>query len=265
LVILAAVVPAFGGPIFVNLNSASSFGLLGGTVSNTGTSVVGGNVGATTTITGFPPGTATGTVFGAPSDPTVTAAYSDFENAFNAAMLLSSTQSFTDLTTSQTFIGNNVYTFTDPIISTTTGINLTFDAQNDPSGVFVIRIAQALTVNGAMTFTLINGAQANNIFWIVGTDATISVGSSGPINFEGDILAGSTFTMSSATGGTSTLAGTINGCVFAENANTLAGKTDVGGCSSASEGSVPEPGTLPLLGMGLCAGYLLLRKFRSIR
>ncbi len=266
LVIFAAVVPAFAGPISVNLNSASSFGLLGGTISNTGTSLVTGNVGATTTITGFPPGTATGTVYGAPSDPTVAAAYSDFENAFNAALLLPSTQSFTDLTASQTFIGNNVYTFTDPAISTTTGINLTFDAQNNPSDVFVVRIAQAFTVNGAMTFTLENGAQANNIFWIVGTDATISVGSSGPITFDGDVLAGDTFTMSAAAGGSGALAGTINGCVFAENANTLAGRTNVGGCSSAGEeGSVPEPGTFSFLSMGLCAGYILLRRFRSIR
>ncbi len=261
LVVAAAVVPAFGGPISVNLNSAGTFGLLGGTISNTGTSVVYGNVGATTTITGFPPATATGTVFGAPTDPTVAAAYTDFESAFNIAMVLPSTQTFTDLSTSQTFIGNNVYTFTQPAISTTTGINLTFDAQNNPGEVFVIRIAQAFTVNGAMTFTLENGALASNIFWIVGTDATISVGSSGPITFDGDILAGDTFTMSAAAGGSGALAGTINGCVFAENANTLAGTTDVGGCNST--GAAPEPGTLSLLSMG--AGLLMLRKLRGIR
>jgi hypothetical protein len=260
--------PAFGGTVSVNLGSASSFGLLGGTISNTGTSVVTGNVGvggAAGTITGFNSSAGT-TVGGSVIAPGTTAsndAYSDFVNAFNAAELLSSTQSYTDLTTSETFIGNNVYTFTDPSISTTTGINLTFDAQYDPSEVFVIRIAQALTVNGAMTFTLEYGAQADNIFWIVGTDATISVSSSGPINFYGNILAGDTFTMSAAAGGSGVLAGTINGCAFSENANTLAGTTDVGGCSEA--GAVPEPGTLSLLSMGLGAGFLLLRRFRSIR
>jgi hypothetical protein len=268
-VAVAAVVPVFGGPISVNLNSASSFALLGGTISNTGTSNIVGNVGAPTKWTDYGTWSVAGTVYPWPSDPTVAAAYSDFKAAFTAAMLLSSTQSLTDLTTSQTFIGDNVYTFTDPSISTTTGINLTFDAENHPNDVFVIRISDALTVNGAMTFTLKNGAQPGNIFWIVGTDATISVGSAGPIDFYGDILAGDTFTMSAAEGGSGVLAGTINGCVFAENANTLAGTTDVEGCNSAApggdSGSVPEPGTLPLLSMGLGAGFLLLRKFRPIR
>jgi len=269
-VVAGAVVPAFGGSLFVNLGSADSFGLLGGTISNTGTSVVTGNVGATTTITGFPSGTATGTVYPAPSDPTVAAAYTDFVNGFNAAQLLSSTQSFTDLSTSETFIGNNVYTFTDSTISTTTGINLTFDAQNDSSEVFVIRVADALTVNGTMTFTLENGAQADNIFWIVGTAAVISVGSSAPVIFDGNILAGSTFTMTAAAGGASLLSGTVNGCVFAENANTLSGTTDIGGCSNTEGGNgggggvAPEPGTPSLLCMGLGAGFLLLRKFRRI-
>src|SRR5947208_835897 len=69
----------------VNLGTASSFGMLGSTISNTGSSVVTGNVGATTTIGGFPPGTASGTVYGAPSDPTVAAAYTDFLAAYSTA------------------------------------------------------------------------------------------------------------------------------------------------------------------------------------
>jgi len=70
-----------------------------------------------------------------------------------------------------------------------------------------------------MTFTLQNQAQANHIFWVVGTSSTISVGSSGPITFDGSILAGQAFTMSAASGGSGTLAGTINGCVFAGAVN----------------------------------------------
>jgi hypothetical protein len=260
--VVAAVAPALGATI--NLNSASSFGLLGGTIVNTGTSVVVGNVGATTKITGFPPGTATaGTVYPYPSDPTVAAAYTDFVNAFNAAELLSSTQSYADLTVDRTFLGNNVYTFTSsPNISTTTGISLTFDAQDNPNAVFIIRIGQALTVNGAMTFTLENGAQASDIFWIVGTDATISVTSSGPITFDGNVLAGDTFTMSAASGGSDVLAGTINGCVFAENANTLGGQTDVNGCSATTAGAIPEPGSSGLVSLGLLVGILAWRRLR---
>jgi hypothetical protein len=222
--------------------------------------VVTGNVGvrdASGTITGFnPTGTTVGGSVIAPGSTSSNNAYTDFVNAFNAAQLLGSTQSYPDLTVNRTFIGNNVYTFGLTNISTTTGINLTFDAQNDPSAVFIVRTDGAFTANGVLTFTLQNQAQADNIFWIIGTIATISVGSSGPMTFDGNILAGESFTMSAASGGSGVLAGTINGCVFAETANTLAGTTNVNGCAS-SVGAVPEPGTATLLGMGLLLSMVL--------
>jgi hypothetical protein len=264
-VAMAAVVPAFAAPISVNLNSASSFGLLGGTVSNTGTSVVVGNVGvgsASGTITGFnPTGTTVGGSVIAPGSTLSNNAYTDFVNAFNSALLLSSTQTFNDLTTSRAFTGNNVYTFNLADISTTTGINLTFDAQNNPNEVFVIRTSGAFTANGALNFTLINQAQANKIFWIIGTIATISPGSSGAETFDGNILAGQSFTMSAGSGGTGVLAGTINGCVFSETANTLAGTTNVNGCAGANS-SVPEPQSSALVGFGCLLGILAWRRSR---
>jgi hypothetical protein len=166
-------------------------------------------------------------------------------------LLLASTQSYPDLTVDRTFIGNNVYTFTLVNISTTTGINLTFDAQNNPNEVFVIRTDGAFTANGALTFTLENQAQADNIFWIIGTIGTISVGSSGPITFDGNVLAGQSFTMSAASGGSGVLAGTIDGCAFAETANTLAGQTTVNGCVGGGlpggGPGVPEPGSSGLV------------------
>jgi MYXO-CTERM domain-containing protein len=104
-----------------------------------------------------------------------------------------------------------------------------------------------------------NQAQWSNIFWIVGTSATVSAASSGPIVFYGDILAGQAFTMSAASGGSGDLAGTINGCVYAETANTLAGTTDVGGCS-VSGGGAPEPASLGLVGLYCLLGILARRK-----
>jgi type VI secretion system secreted protein VgrG len=259
---VAAVLPVFGNTIVVNLGTASSFGLLGGTISNTGTSVVKGNVGVGSgagTITGFnPTGTTVGGSVISPGSAASNNAYTDFVNAFNAAELLASTQSYADLTVNRTFIGNNVYTFTQTDISTTTGINLTFDAQNDPSEVFVIRTAGAFTENGALTFTLENQAQANHIFWIIGTIGTISVGSSGSITWDGDILAGQSFTMSAASGGSGVLAGTINGCVAAETANTLAGTTNVNGCAA----SIPEPGSSGLVILGCLLGIVVWRNPR---
>jgi hypothetical protein len=51
------------------------------------------------------------------------------------------------------------------------------------------------------------------------------------------------------------LAATINGCVFTETVNTLAGQTDVNGCSAT--GATPEPGTAALLGLGLLLGLIV--------
>ena len=269
---VTAVVPAFGDSISVNLGSASSFGLLGGTISNTGTSEVAGNVGATITTTGFTPGTATGTVYPGSNGPTtiVGEAYSDFETAYTTALGLANTQppSLNSLPLTKTFTGDNVYNF-DTTVSTTTGTVLTFDAQNIGSEVFVIQVDGDFTVNGSLAFNLINGAKADNIFWIVKNDATISVGSSGAITFDGSILAGDTFTMSAASGGSGVLAGTINGCVFSENANTLAGQTDVNGCVGGGSGggpggggNAPEPGSAGLMSLGCLLGIVAWRKFR---
>ena len=271
----------------VTLGSASSFGLLGGTVSNTGTSVVTGNVGATITNTGFPPGTATGFVCPpscAAGDTTaVTAAYNAVfgtSGAFSTAEGLTSTGTFTGLA-SQIFVANtsgDTVIASPGTISTVTGINLTFDAGSNPAPIFIIQVPGAFTVNGVMTFTLGSGVQADNIFWIiegsatsgVPADATISIGSSPAITFDGNIIAGDAFTMSAGSGGTGVLDGTINGCVFARNANTLAGQTDVGGCANTSAGgtggtggTVPEPGSMTLLGSGLIALVGLVRSRRA--
>jgi len=264
---IAAVMPAFGGPVSVNLGTAGAFGLLGDTISNTGVSVINGYVGVRDsggTVTGFYP---SGTTVGGPSfvlppgNTAATNAYTDFVTAFNAAQLLTPTQSF-DLSTSRSFTGNTVYSLPSGV-SSTTGITLSFDAQNNANEFFVIQTPAAFTMNGAFTFALQNQAQANHIFWIVGTSATISVGSSGPQTFDGTILAGQAFTMSAATGGSGVLAGTINGCVFAgaanstdSAANTLAGMTIVNGCSSGT----PEPGSWGLASLGGLLGIWAWRK-----
>jgi hypothetical protein len=274
LLAIVAATPAFGGPV-INLGSASAFGLLGGTaISNTGTSVITGDVGvqnASATITGFyPTGATTSGPAGviAPGNSLSNNAYTDFVNAFNTAQLLTPTQFYSDLSLSRTFTGNTVYGLPAGV-SSTSGISLTFDAQNDPSAIFVVQTPGAFTANGALTFILSNQAQADRIFWIVGTNATLSPGSSGPMTFDGNILAGQAFTMSAQSGGSGVLAGTINGCVFAETANTLAGQTVVNGCASLagsapSSSGVPEPMTSGLAGLGCLVGaWRVQRRKRS--
>src|ERR1017187_5171776 len=119
LMVLLVAVPAFGGVVVPNLGSAFTFGLLTATIDNgTFPSVVTGNVGATTTITGFPPGTAVGgTAYTAPNGPTSTVgqAYTDYVTAFGLANSDVSTPAtqppVSGIAGSQTFFGNNVYKF----------------------------------------------------------------------------------------------------------------------------------------------------------
>jgi hypothetical protein len=266
LVIGVCAVPAFGSSI--NLGSAGSFGMLGGTISNTGTSVVQGNVGATITITGFPPGTATGTVYTSPNSPatTVGMAYTDFETAFTTAAGDGSTQTPAGLATSEVFLGGGVYAFPNiPTTTSTAAITLTFDAQGNGNAVFIMQFPGALAIDGPITFNLANGALASNIYWIIGSPANAEAMTISPTNvpgnqmvWDGSILAG-TFTMADNSGA---LSGTINGCVLTVNANTLANTTNINGCSATGT-STPEPGSAGLCALGCLLGALGLRKFRS--
>jgi hypothetical protein len=272
LMVPVVAVPAFGGVVAPNLGSAFSFGLLAGTISNTGTSVVTGNVGATVTISGFPPGTSTtGNFYTAPNIPssTVGLAYADFMTAYSLAYSDVSTvptQTVGLLSGPLTFTGNTVYKFSLTDVTSVAGATLTFDANHDSSEVFIIKVGNDLQINAPITFSLINGALSSNIYWIIGRDATIS-GSAVtlPITWDGNILAGDTFTMSAGAGGSGPLAATIDGCVFAQTTATLAGQTDIGGCAGGATGNVPEPGSSGLVSLGCLLGTLGLRKFRSVR
>jgi MYXO-CTERM domain-containing protein len=245
-----------------NLGRSGSFTMLGSTISDTGTSVIIGSVGATTTITGFPPGTATGIVYTAPNGPSslVGEAYTDFVAAYNFAAGETPTMDINGLLANQTFLGNTVYTSAPSTnVTSTAGITLTFDAQNNSSEVFIMQIPGALTINGPITFDLTGGALAGNIYWIVGAATTIDP-TNVPLTFDGNILGQTSVAISAQVGGSGALAATINGCVFAETANTLAGQTDVSGCSGAS--ATPEPGSAGLAALGFLLGALYVRRRR---
>jgi len=69
--------------------------------------------------------------------------------------------------------------------------NLILDAQGDPNAVWVFQIGSTLTEASDVMVILENGAQASNIFWQVGSSATIGVGAV----LEGTILANTSITL----------------------------------------------------------------------
>jgi hypothetical protein len=61
---------------------------------------------------------------------------------------------------------------------------VTLDAQGNPNAVFIFQIGSTLTTLGSTEILLAGGAQAQNIFWQVGSSATLGTNSI----FEGTIL-----------------------------------------------------------------------------
>jgi hypothetical protein len=99
-----------------------------------------------------------------------------------------------------------------------TGSDLTLDAQGDTNAVWVFQMAASLTVGGPSaprSVMMINGAQAKNVFWQVGSAATINGAGGGTM--VGTIIANSGITFS--TSGNVTLT-TLNGRAIGLNAST---------------------------------------------
>ena len=99
-----------------------------------------------------------------------------------------------------------------------TGSDLTLDAQGDSNAVWVFQMASSLTVGGSgapRSVILINGAQAKNVFWQVGSSATINGAGGGTM--VGTIIASAGVSFSTA--GNVTLT-TLNGRAIGLNAST---------------------------------------------
>jgi hypothetical protein len=179
-----------------SLGTAENFAVLGAsTVTNTGATVINGNVGVSpgSAITGFPPGIINNGALHAADGP-ATAAHADFATAYTGFAGLASppANNLTDRDLGGMTLTPGVYRFNTAAASN--GM-LTFDAQGDPEARFVVQIGTTLITSGDSSVALINGAEARNVFFQVGTSATLGSGS----NFTGNILAYSSIT---AVGGT---------------------------------------------------------------
>ena len=155
--------------------------LAGSTVTNTGSTTVSGDVGISpgTAVTGFPPGLASGTIHSADSaaaqaQAALTAGYID------AAGRPGGTSVSGDLVGRTLTAG--VYTSTSSLAASG---DVTLDAQGNPDAVFIFLIGSTLTTGSGSHVILANGAKACNVFWQVGSSATLGTNS----EFKGNILA----------------------------------------------------------------------------
>jgi dihydroxyacetone kinase-like predicted kinase len=91
--------------------------------------------------------------------------------------------------------------FTPGVYCSATGVftfsaaSIRLDARGDPNAKFIFRTETTLTTSTATSIELLNSAKASNVFWAIGTSATLGTSS----NFLGTIIAGEAVTVGTST------------------------------------------------------------------
>ena len=182
------------------LASAGNFAVLAGTtVTNTGPSWITGTVGVApgSAITGFPPATSGPQHKG---DSVATTAQTDLTAAYTnaAAQPCPGTNNFTGVNLGGKNLVPGVY-------CQTTAPSLTGTLTLNGSGIYIFQIGSTLVTASGARVVLIGGAQPCQIFWVVGSSATIATSAT----FIGNIMALTTITMQTGA--------TLNGRALARN------------------------------------------------
>jgi hypothetical protein len=181
----------------VTLGSTVTFSVLAGsTITNTGPTIVNGNVGLSpgSAITGFPPGTVAPPFAIHINDGPAVTAQSDLTTAYNDAATSNRGGNAPNALPGD--IGG--LTLTPGLYNTGSSLGITgpvtLNGQGNANSVFVFQIGSALTTAVGSSVVLINGANAANIFWQVGSSATLGVNSI----FYGTILAQASITINTS-------------------------------------------------------------------
>jgi hypothetical protein len=190
--LLVLVAPGASAAVMpVPLGTAASFVVLAGAgVTNTGPTTLNGDLGTfpTPSVTGAGSMTITGTNHA--GDAVTQGAKDALVTAYNnAAGQGPATPIAADLA-GQT-LAPGVYNSASSIGLTGA---LTLNGGGDPRAVFVFQAGSTLTTASASQVLLVNGAQACNVFWQVGSSATLGTGSV----FRGSILALTDITVTTA-------------------------------------------------------------------
>ena len=227
LALLVAIPGSAQAATAVDLGTASSFAVLAGSViTNTGPSTLNGDLGTypTTTITGTGSITVTGTNHA--GDAVTQGAQTDLTTAYNTAAGEAPTLPIVADLAGQT-LTPGVYNSASSL-----GLSgeLTLNGGGDPNAVFVFQAGSTLTTGSGSLVTLTNGTQPCNVFWQVGSSATIGTGST----FVGTIMAYTSITL--------TTGATMQGRALARNgAVTLDTNTITRPICAAAPTPTPTP------------------------
>ena len=220
------------GPAPVLLGTADGFAVLAGsTITNTGTSVITGDLGLHpgTAVTGFPPGTVNGAQH--VTDAVAQQAKTDLTTAYHDA---AGRPFICDVAARRRRANAHAGVYrTGAVASLGLTGNLTLDAQGDPRAVFIFQIESTLITATDSSVSLINGAQACNVFWQVGSSATLGTRTA----FQGNILALTSISVNDGV--------TVDGRLLARNgAVTLINDTVTRSqCAAGTEPTTTSPGS----------------------
>ena len=170
------------GPATVNLGAAAPYGILGGAgVTNSGPTTINGSLGTSPT----------GTLTGAP----IVTGSTDLANPAAAAAKLALTAAYNDAAgrslNAISLPGDlSGLTLAPGLYKNSTSVmlsagNVTLDAGGDPNATWIFVMGSTLTTFSGTQVILAGGARAANIFWAVGSSATLGTTSL----FNGNILA----------------------------------------------------------------------------
>jgi len=265
--------PCAHGATIIDLGDAAFYSVLAGsTVTNTGATTLHGNLGLSpgTAVTGFPPGMLNGGTIQA-----ATAAALLAKNSLTSAYNFGASQSCGSNLTGQNLGGLSltpgVYCFDSSALLTGT---LTLNSLNNPNAVFIFQMGSTLTTGSDSTVIFANGVTTGNIFWQVGSSATLGTHSL----FQGNILAQTSITLTTG-------ANIACGRALASTGAVTLDTNDISalGCSAAiippdtppdtppiipdtgpgPAATVPEPGTILILSIGFLGLIVYRRKMGS--
>ena len=211
----------------VGLGTATSFAVLAGTtVTNTGPGVVSGDLGVSpgSAVTGFPPGQVNaGTIHAA--DAVALQAQDDLTTAYNDAAGRGPVVDKTSQDLGGQTLVPGVYSASSGMALTGT---VTLDGQGDPDAVFVFQAGSTLVTSSGSAVALTGGAQACNVYWQVGSSATIGTTTS----FVGSVLALSSITLQTGA--------TVQGRMLARNGQVSLDTNTISRPSCAAPSATPS-------------------------
>ncbi|HYI99713.1 MAG TPA: ice-binding family protein [Thermoleophilaceae bacterium] len=242
----------------VGLGTATPFVVLGGSsVTNTGPSVLNGDLGVSpgTSLVGFGlPATVNGATHA--NDAVAAQAQLDLTTAYDVAAgePVAPADDLTGQDLGGLVLTSGAYRYASS--AQLTGA-LTLNAEGDPNAQFVFEIGSTLTTASASSVVLVNGASPCNVYWQVGSSATLGTTTA----FQGNLMALADISLNNGasvigrvlarTGGVTLINNVIDGSLCGAGTtptptpDTTPGPGTTGGTSLAGSGGTPAAAATP--------------------